>query len=115
MRCEMKIYKKECVSGGDTYEIAYAHSYPENHWSEDSLYFPDDEHGIGFLSKYFDEVFPEYAYFAPQKIRVDEWAKVEAKCLYKNKENESAIHFFEAVRAWLPGNRGADHFWILGI
>ena len=29
---ELKVFTKEMVTGGDTYEIAYAHSYPERHW-----------------------------------------------------------------------------------
>ena len=29
------------IKGGDVYEIAYARSYPNQHWSKDSLYLSD--------------------------------------------------------------------------
>ena len=31
---QLRLFQLDGVTGGDTYEIAYAHSYPEKHWSE---------------------------------------------------------------------------------
>ena len=113
---ELKVFTKEMVTGGDTYEIAYAHSYPERHWSEDSLYFNDDEDGIKILSPYFDKVFPEYAYYGPQKVRIYQWNEIERLCREENNENISIEEFFEKVRSWInKGNKGEDYFWFLGL
>ncbi|HBR03221.1 MAG TPA: hypothetical protein DD738_11475 [Ruminiclostridium sp.] len=113
---QLRLFQLDGVTGGDTYEIAYAHSYPEKHWSEDSLYFTDDEYGVNILSPYLQRVFPDYAYYGPQKVAVSEWNEVEKLCLADNKENTSVYHFFAEIKEWLErGNMGADYFWILGI
>lgn len=113
---ELKVFTKDMVTTGDTYEIAYAHSYPKKHWSDDSLYFNDDYDGIKILSPYFDKVFSEYAYYGPQKVKIEQWNKVEKICIEDNKWNSSIEEFFMKVRSWLQsGNKGEDYFWILGI
>lgn len=109
----MRYFRKDGVTGGDTYEIACAHLYPEVHWSEAYLYFPDEEDGIGVLAPYLDQVFAEFAYYGPQKVTLEEWGRVRELCLA---DHPDAADFFDAVDAWQQKeNRNAPHFWILGI
>ena len=113
---ECRLLRLREVTGGDTYEIAYARSYPENHWGKDSLYLPDDETGIGLLAPYLEAVFPQFDYYGPQKISLTQWAQVEDSYRSQGADAPSLEPFFSQVRRWLSqGNDGADYFWILGV
>ena len=104
------------VDTGDTYELAYAHSYPALHWSPDSLYLADEPWGIGVLAPAIHRVFRTFAWYGPQKVTLSQWCQVESICLDLHPEDLSVQAFFSTVRAWLnQGNRNADHFWILGV
>ena len=109
----MRYFPKDGVTGGDTYEIACAHLYPGEHWSENSLYFPDEEDGIGVLAPYLNQVFDVFAYYGPQKVTLEQWDRVRQLCLA---EHPDAADFFHAVDVWQRNeNRNAPYFWILGI
>lgn len=113
---ELRVFTLDEVMGGDTYEIAYAHSYPDKHWSKESLYFSDDADGMGVLSSYFNDVFPQYAYYGPQKVTIAQWNEIEKRCRADNCGNASVDNFFKVVAQWInEGSRGVDYFWILGI
>lgn len=113
---ELRVFTLDKVIGGDTYEIAYAHSYPKQYWSKDSLYFADEEDGIGVLSPYFDDIFKVYAYYGDQKITLLEWQEIEKRCRADYEDNASVDKFFTTITEWIEkGNRGAEYFWILGI
>lgn len=103
------------VETGDTYQMAYAHN-KEAFWSADSLYFPDDENGIGILAPYFDRVLGAFAYYGIQRVSLSEWGQIKTQCMAENAGNDSLADFFEAVEKWLEkGNRNADIFYILGV
>lgn len=109
----MRYFSKEGVTGGDTYEIACAHLYPSEHWSEEYLYFPDEEDGIGILGPYLDQVFGVFAYYGEQKVTLKQWDQVRRLCLA---DHPDAVDFFDAVDQWQKHeNRNAPYFWILGI
>lgn len=113
---EPTLLKFEDVVSGDTYEIAYAHSYPEKHWSKESLYLSDDENGIGQIAPYLNTVFPNFTYFGPQKITLKQWDNVIATYKKDKTKNASLENFFEKIGEWIEkGNENADYFWILGI
>lgn len=105
----------EDLSGHDVYEVAYAHAYPGGHWSPQSLYLTDNQDGTGVdaLVPALNQVFPDFAYYGPQKVFLEEWKQVERLYLAKHPEETA---FFLQVRAWLDrGNRGAGFFWFLGV
>lgn len=109
----MRYYYKDGVTGGDTFEIACAHLYPGEHWSEEYLYFPDEEDGIGVLAPYLDQVFGVFAYYGEQKVTLEQWNRVRQLCLA---DHPDAADFFDAVDVWQRReNRNAPYFWILGI
>ena len=112
----LRILKLDEVTNGDTYEIAYAHSYPANHWSKDSLYITDDDSGIQMIEPYLDAVFSNYAYYGPQKITLAQWKQVEVLAQNDTDIVQRIGNFFEDINNWLKlGNQKADYFWILGI
>lgn len=111
----MEFFDKTGVTTGDTFEIAYAHN-EEKYWNEDSIYFPDEENGIGILAPHLDKVFGIFAYYGIQRVDLNEWKEVEKLCKTANPNDQTVTAFFEAVEEWLEkGNRGKDYFWIYGI
>lgn len=109
----MQYFPLDGVTGGDTYEIACAHRAPDMHWAKSSLYFPDEEDGIGVLAPYFDQVFGVFAYYGEQRVTVEQWDQVRQLCLA---DHPDAADFFHAVDVWQQReNRNAPYFWILGI
>lgn len=113
---ELRLLKLHEVTGGDTYEIAYASSYPGTHWSKDSLYLSDDDSGIQLLAPYLNRVFPHFSYYGPQKITLSQWEAVE-QCFQQQGIGQPSIQrFFSEIKEWLKkGNGKSDFFWILGI
>ena len=119
----LRLLRLEELSGHDVYELAYAHIYRENlpfaeeqaaFWRPENRYLTDngDGRGIDALAPSLDRVFEGFAYLAPQRVTLAQWARVEQ--LHRAAHPEDAP-FFQAVAAWLEqGNRGADYFWILG-
>lgn len=106
----------EEVTTGDTYQFAYAHSWPGSHWSPDSLYLEDEAWGIGVLAPALSQVFPQFAWYGPQKVPLSQWRQAEALCLAGHPGDPAPEQFFLSVRRWLAaGNRGAEYFWILGV
>lgn len=113
---ELKLLKLHQVTGGDTYEIAYASSYPGTHWSKDSLYLSDVDRGIQLLAPYLNRVFPHFSYYGPQKITLSQWHAVEQYVQQQGTDWPFIQRFFCEVEEWLKkGNGGSDFFWILGI
>ena len=112
----MRWIKREEITSGDTYELAYAHTGSEQHWEGSSLYVPDEADGIGELAPWLDEVFPGFAYYGLQRVTLPEWERVKEAFLRSREKNPSLSGFFAAVDEWLcSGNRGAGYFWIRGI
>ena len=108
----MRYFRKDGVTTGDTYEIACAHLYPGIHWSEEYLYFPDEEDGIGTLIPYFSQVFDVFNYYGPEKVTLEQWSKIRQLCMAAHPDS---VDFFDAVDAWQKKeNRNAPYFWILG-
>ena len=110
----IQLLRLEELSGHDVYELAYAHAYPGGCWLPQSLYLTDNADGLGIdaLAPSLDQVFPQFAYLAPQQVSMDQWARVEQIHCAAHPED---VPFFQEVAAWLEqGNRGADYFWILG-
>ena len=104
------------LKGHDVFELAYAHSYPARHWSEDSIYLSDDDMGIVPLIPYLNAVFPSFAYYGPQQVTLDQWQQVLQAYQADPNRDLTLVSFFEAVRQWLRnGNCNAEYFWILGI
>ncbi len=104
------------LEGHDVYEIAYARSYPKQHWSKDSLYLSDDENGINPLSPYLDTVFQPFGYYGPNKISLPQWDEVFSAYKKDSARDRSIERFFYTVQKWLrDGNQDAQYFWILGI
>ncbi|MBS4786034.1 MAG: hypothetical protein KH009_07980 [Clostridiales bacterium] len=100
------------VTGGDAFELVHAHRWPGPHWQPDSLYL-DDDTGMQALAPYLSRVFPGFDPFGPNRIPCADWERLCALC--QAEEPVRFASFFDAVRRWLEENRGADHFWILGI
>ena len=110
------------VTGGDTYELAFARSYDgensnfDTFWRPEYLYIPDEPEGIGCLSPYLSAVFPVFAgWYGEQKITLAQWDSVERLALAEN-PGDGRENFFAEIRFWLEkGNEGADYFWWFGI
>lgn len=100
------------VTGGDTFELVYAHRWPGRHWQPESLYLEDDA-GMQPLLPYLVQVFPQFSPFGENRIDCADWQRLAALCTAAEPERFGA--FFAAVDRWLAGNRGAGHFWLLGI
>lgn len=112
----IKIMSLDQLESHDVYEIAYAQSYPDQFWSQDSLYLSDDENGINPLVPYLDKVFRPFAYYGPNQISLDQWDEVFSAYKKDPARDRFIEHFFHAVQEWLrDGNQDAPYFWILGI
>ena len=117
---KLRLLTLDQIETGDTYEFACAHLYnyedPEiwEHWSPEYRYLEDEAWGIGVLAPYLEQVFPypNFNWYGPNRITVEEWARVEASCLA---DHPDTAEFFQALRTWMAKeNRDADYFWILG-
>ena len=115
MEQKLQILHLSEITTHDMYEIAYAHSYPGNHWSPESLYLEDEPCGISILAPCLNRVFPNYNYYGPERIELEQWDQIKALCRGEHPEDPSVQAFFEEIQRWLEqGNDGADYFWILG-
>lgn len=109
----MKLMELNDLIGHDVYEFCCAINYPNN-WNDTSLFLTTEDFLL--LSPYLDMVFPNYHYYGPQKITLDEWNKI--KELYSNSQDKDALlsDFFIKIDDWLVRvNNTISHFWILGV
>lgn len=110
-KAEIRVLRPEERTGSDCYEFALPHAFPGGHWNANSFLLPDGDAGIGRLAPCLEQVFPQFAWYGPQKVPLSAWARVEALA----REDAGLAGFFAFVRRWLEGRRGEDFFWILGI
>lgn len=105
----MKVMGLEELVSHDVLEFCYCIRYPKN-WNVDSVFvYDDDFYG---LSPYLEQVIPNYPYYAPQEVTVEQWDRIERLALTDGKFQE----FFQKVREWKSKDpAGSKSFWILGI
>lgn len=109
----MKAIKLDELKYHDVYEFCYAENYP-NHWNENSIFFDSDD--FFKLESFLNEVFTNYHYYGPQKVKLSQWQKLKTLILNKNCEEELYFKdFIKSVESWLYKNKKYDYFWILGI
>lgn len=109
----MKLMKLNDLIGHDVYEFCCVSNYPDN-WNNNSLFLTTEDFSL--LSSYLDVAFPNYNYYGPQKITLDEWNKI--KELYSNSQDKDTLlsDFFIKIDDWLDKeNNTFSHFWILGV
>lgn len=112
----LQIKTRSQLEGHDVYELACAHAYPAQHWSEDSLYLTDDEQGIVPLLPYLSTVLPAFDPYGPQRVSSTQWQLVYDAYWADPNRDLTLEAFFSLFRQWLHRhNQDADYFWILGI
>lgn len=105
----MKVMKLEELVSHDVLEFCYSIRYPQ-HWNNDSVFVDYDD--FICLSSYLEQVIHDYPYFAPQKVTIEQWGKIERLALADDKYRK----FFQEIREWKhrdPENR--KDFWIYGV
>lgn len=101
------------------YEFAYAEDGDrERYWSEGSFYLnwgDDEENSIFSLTPYILRIFPEFNWYGPNRVTLDEWERIRVLAASDPERDPTLDDFFISVDKWLEsGNGGKDHFWIFG-
>lgn len=105
----MKLKRFNELESHDVLEFCYSIRYP-NHWNFDSIFVDYDE--FVCLGSYIEKFIPNYNYFGPQKVTLEQWQQIKKVVLEKSEHQE----FFQEIDKWKKKDpEETGFFWIYGV
>lgn len=98
----IKIHTLKNLQQRDVFEFMRG-DYKNEHWHESSIFLTEE--AFAFLHLHIDEVLPNFNYFGPNSVNLEQWNQIAfIACTLNNSMDIDFIRFFNKIDDWVQKN-----------